>query len=291
MVFLMVIFLNLSTIKNLICSNDQFVRNMKILYSLTVFYFFFSIVSCNMTRNAGNELSDFLINDFEVDKLGNYYLINYEGDIRKFSADKTFLYSFKNSSYGNIASLDVSNPHKILVFYKEFQTILILDNTLNDISTIKLDYSQYYSAAGTSNDGNIWLYNSLKNQLSKISFNGMIIEEFNPLNAPYPGSNTDSKIFDRENRLFITDDISGIFSFNNFGYLEKIIPVTNIRKPEFSKNTFYYFEPDLDQIQQYQMTYNQKTLIKELNSLNPEIAVLKNGKIYLLHDNILIIMD
>lgn len=291
MVFLMVIFLNLSTIKNLICSNDQFVRNMKILYSLTVFYFFFSIVSCNMTRNAGNELSDFLINDFEVDKLGNYYLINYAGDIRKFSADKTFLYSFKNSSYGNIASLDVSNPHKILVFYKEFQTILILDNTLTDISTIKLDYSQYYSAAGTSNDGNIWLYNSLKNQLSKISFNGTIIEEFNPLNAPYPGNNTDSKIFDRENRLFITDDISGIFSFNNFGYLEKIIPVTNIRKPEFSKNTFYYFEPDLDQIQQYQMTYNQKTLIKELNSLNPEIAVLKNGKIYLLHDNILIIMD
>lgn len=267
------------------------IQNMKIIKSILVLCLFFIICSCNLTRNAGNEISDFTINDFEVDKLGNYYLINDTGEIRKYSADKKILYTFKSSGNGNIATVDVTNPHKILVFYKEFQTILILDNTLTNISTIKLDDSQYYTASGISNDGNIWLYNSLKNQLSKLSFEGIVIEELNPLNTPYPESISDSRIFDRENRLFMVDENLGIFTFNNFGFLEKIIPVTNVGKPEFSKNTFFYFDSSKDQILQYEITYHQKTLIKELNSVNPEMAVLKNGKIYLTHDNVLIITE
>lgn len=264
---------------------------MKFQISILFLALLFINFSCNLSRNIGTEISDFTINDFEVDKLGNYYLVNHSGEIRKYSSEKKILYTFKNFSYGNIACIDVTNPHKILVFYKEFQILLILDNTLTIVSTIKLDDSQYYSASGLSNDGNIWLYNSLKNQLSKLSFNGKIIEDFNPLNAPYPESITDSKIYDRENRLYIFDEKSGIFTFNNFGYLEKIIPLTKVYKPEFSKNTFLYFDTNLDQILQFEITFQQKTLLKDLSSINPDIAVLKNGKTYLLVDNVLIINE
>jgi hypothetical protein len=264
---------------------------MKLLISIFVFPLIFINSSCNLTRNVGTEISDFEINDFEVDKLGNYYLINHIGEIRKYSAEKKILYTFKNLSFGNISCIDVTNPHKILVFYKEFQIILILDNTLTIVTTIKLDDSQYYSAAGISNDGNIWLYNSLKNQLSKLSFSGIIIEDFNPLNVPYPSGINDSKIFDRDNRLYIFDEKSGIFTFNNFGYLEKIIPLTQVCKPEFTKNAILYFDLNLKQIMQIEITFNQKTLIKDLRSMKPDIAVLKNGKMYLIIDNVLIIKE
>ena len=247
--------------------------------------------SCSITKNVGTEISEFTIDDFEVDKLGSYYLINKTGELRKFSSEKKLLYTFKNHSFGEIACVDVTNPHKILVFYKEFQTILMLDNTLSEISVLKLDDSVYFSAAGASNDGNLWLYDSLKNRINKISFSGDQIEESTTLNSPYPQNIGNSKIFDRENRLYIFDEKLGIIIFNNIGYFEKTIPLISVCKPEFSKNLIYYFDSSHKNLMLLETNTNQKTIIEKRYTINPDIAILKNNRTYLLFDNQLIIND
>src|ERR1700739_4560076 len=62
---------------------------------------------------------------FTTDNLGNTYII--KGDeIRKYSQTGDLLKIFSNNTTGKITSVDATNPLRILVFYKDFATILII---------------------------------------------------------------------------------------------------------------------------------------------------------------------
>jgi hypothetical protein len=67
---------------------------------------------------------------FTTDNLQNIYL--YHGNsIRKYSPQGQLLYNYSDKSYGAITSVDVNDPLKMLVFYKDFPEIVLLDNTLS----------------------------------------------------------------------------------------------------------------------------------------------------------------
>src|SRR6267142_1538777 len=77
--------------------------------------------------------------DFNVDNLGNIYVLNKDNRLKKLSSQGDSLAVFNDvRRYGQIASIDVSNPLKILVYYREFTTIIELDRFLNIINTIDL---------------------------------------------------------------------------------------------------------------------------------------------------------
>src|SRR5919112_2019992 len=79
------------------------------------------------------------ITDFTTDNLGNIYIINAASHLKKFN-DKGDSVSSINDvrRYGKISSIDVTNPLKILVYYKEFARLVVLDRLLNVRSTIDL---------------------------------------------------------------------------------------------------------------------------------------------------------
>jgi len=52
-----------------------------------------------------------------------------------FKKGKT-VFNYSNFQYGEITSVDISNPLKIVVFYKNFNTVVLLDNQLNTVETI-----------------------------------------------------------------------------------------------------------------------------------------------------------
>src|SRR5688572_26898835 len=73
------------------------------------------------------------ITDFSVDNLGNIYLVYQNGQLRKLRPNGDSLAVFNNvRKFGKLHSLDVSNPLKVLLHFKDFNTVVILDRLLNE---------------------------------------------------------------------------------------------------------------------------------------------------------------
>ncbi|UPT66170.1 MAG: hypothetical protein M0D57_17035 [Sphingobacteriales bacterium JAD_PAG50586_3] len=60
-----------------------------------------------------------------VDKLDNVYVIN-DNEIFKYKPDGKLFNRYSNKSLGKVTMIDVSNPLKILLFYKDFSRIVYL---------------------------------------------------------------------------------------------------------------------------------------------------------------------
>src|SRR5690349_6855308 len=71
------------------------------------------------------------IADAALDNLDNLYIISSTGQIKKYNAsgDSMGLYN-QVRNFGKLHTLDVSNPLKVVLFYKDFSTVVILDRFL-----------------------------------------------------------------------------------------------------------------------------------------------------------------
>ncbi len=70
--------------------------------------------------------------------------------------------NFSHIQLGNITSVNIFNPLKINVFYSDFNTVVILDNRLTEITRIDFNRLQPFrniSHISTGNDNTIWIYN------------------------------------------------------------------------------------------------------------------------------------
>ena len=80
---------------------------------------------------------------------------------------KEFL-QYKNLALGKITKVDIHNPLRIVLFYENFNTVIALDNQLSEVQ--KINFSEkpegiITSAIGTSSQNNLWIFNSLNQQL------------------------------------------------------------------------------------------------------------------------------
>ena len=62
-----------------------------------------------------------------ADNLGNGYVYDLN-TIIKYSPNGDSIGTYSNNRLGNITSIDVTNPYKILVFYADYSIIVFLDN-------------------------------------------------------------------------------------------------------------------------------------------------------------------
>ncbi|WP_250434972.1 hypothetical protein [Hanstruepera flava] len=76
--------------------------------------------------------------------------------------------NFSAIQLGEIASTDIYNPLKMILFYKDFNTVIVLDNRLADIYKIDFNVRQPYrnvSHVSVGNDNTIWTFNQDLQQL------------------------------------------------------------------------------------------------------------------------------
>lgn len=77
-------------------------------------------------------------------------------------------YQYNNLSLGKITKVDFQNPLEIVVFYKNFNTVVLLDNQLNEIR--KIDYNLNPSpviveATALSSQNQIWIYDNISSKI------------------------------------------------------------------------------------------------------------------------------
>jgi len=229
---------------------------------------------------------------FSIDFNDNIFLIS--GDVlykldNKFNQE-TF---FSNKMYGEISSVDVSNPFKILVFYKETGMLVFLDNHLKEIQTpISLPKQGLVNTelACTGSNNSFWIYYNDTHQIIKFDYKINAIASTPDLSILTDVTIQPKSICEKGDKLFLEIPDWGILIFYNTGnYLQTLhLPKFSSFEP-ISESSFFYVENMKEsKIYNFAINNSQKLGIKGLYSTDNQMLYYDNA-VYELKGNTILI--
>ena len=177
---------------------------------------------------------------FAADNLGNVYVLTPAGLLIKFNNKGDSLNAFNEvRRYGTVYAMDVTNPMKVLLYYKDFSTIVMLDRYLNRINMIDLRKSGIFQAkaVGLAYDNNVWIFDEQSAKLKKIDENGSLISETADLRQVLDVTPSPTKIIDRDGFVYVYDIANGLYVFDYYGTLKNTIALTGISDLQVIGNT------------------------------------------------------
>jgi hypothetical protein len=150
---------------------------------------------------------------------------------------------YSNLKLGSINFVDATNPLKILVYYKDFQQIIFLDNQLSVNSEVvgleKLGYEQTELVCAGSNNS-FWLYSKQNNDLVRFNEQSKKIVSTGNLKQVLQTELNPVFMLEHNNYLYLSSPETGIYVFDIFGAFSKIISVKQIRNFQVNDNLLYF---------------------------------------------------
>lgn len=175
-----------------------------------------------------------------TDIQGVVYLTN-DNQLESYSLDGRLLRNYSEQTAGNITTVDAGIASKILVFYRESGSIMLLNNELapvgiplnlfdKSLMTVSL------AAMGSSNK--MVLYDEVNQNLilTDLSLN---IQSQSHITFPGEFHATDMQVVP-EHRIALLDTIHGICLFDFFGTFEREIPIPGIERMQLMKDRIVY---------------------------------------------------
>lgn len=105
-----------------------------------------------------------------LDNFSSTYYLNNNALVK--NVDSNIL-NYNNLQLGSVKSVNIFNPLKINVFYKDFNSVVILDNRLAEIFKIDFNVNKNYrniSHISTGYDNTIWIFNQDTQQLELFDY-------------------------------------------------------------------------------------------------------------------------
>ncbi len=121
------------------------------------------------------------------DALGAIYSITNNVLTKQFGEQK---WQYKNLQLGKITKVDLQNPLKIVLFYQDFNAVILLDNQLNETASINLNDSTnpiIAIAIGLAAGNRLWIYNNLSQKIGLYEYTK---REFKTLTTPFTNNVT-----------------------------------------------------------------------------------------------------
>ncbi|HUR29810.1 MAG TPA: hypothetical protein VMZ69_00190 [Saprospiraceae bacterium] len=196
---------------------------MKASWLPIIIFMFLGCVAKNQPSITLNPRDYFILNKtiqlMEMDHLGNIYLVDDSDQLIKFDTTGQLLHTVVNNNLGHIHSVDVGNPFKIMVFYRDQQTVVLYDRTLSEIQRIPLIQWDLHdvTAVNLSPDNALWLFNGESKVLMKMSDKGDPILTSDPFDIIASPSARPDFIYDADHFLLIKEKGKPIAVFNDFG--------------------------------------------------------------------------
>lgn len=193
--------------------------------------------------------------DFTVDNLDNIYILNSRNQIRKYNANGDSVAIFNDvKKFGKATLVDVTNPLKVILYYRDFATVVMLDRFLNVVNTIDLRKQNIFQAKAIaqSYDNKIWVYDELENKLKKIDEDGKLLQETPDFRLLLNRAIMPSKIFDENKYVYIYDSVRGVNVFDYYGALKNNILITGWKN--FKVAGKYIFGSKADTLYRYDIT-------------------------------------
>ena len=192
--------------------------------------------------------------DFTVDNLGYYYILYQNGQLKKLTPAGDSVAVFNNvRRYGQLHQIDVTNPLKILLYYRDFGTVLILDRLLGTRATIDLRRQALFQvkAVGLSYDNNIWVFDEQESKLKRIGDDGKVLYQSTDFRILFDSMPTPQSIIDNNKQLYLYDSTKGVYIFDYYGSFRNRLPFTGwsdftvINKILFGRqgDILYRYEP------------------------------------------------
>jgi hypothetical protein len=186
-------------------------------------WLFISLVCCCLAGRAQVTLvsqAPLSAADFCIDNLGSRYVITADGQLRKYSPNGDSVAAYNEvKRYGVLSSVDVTNPLKILLFYKDFMTVVALDRFLGHLFTSDLRQAQIFQAStvAAAYDNNFWVYDEQNAQLKRIGDQGQPVMSTDDLRQVFGESITPEEIVDQGGLVYLNDTARGIYVFDYYG--------------------------------------------------------------------------
>ncbi|MBC8753246.1 hypothetical protein H2O64_01100 [Kordia sp. YSTF-M3] len=245
-------------------------------FILYIFLCCSTILFAQKTITATLQQQDSLLVDrfIEVDNFGASYVIKDNILIKR---KDTKSWQYNNFQLGDITSVDILNPLKITLFYEDFNTVIVLDNTLNEIRRIDFNVIGEFknlAAATTANDRNLWIFDTNTQQLEVFNY---VQQKTHVKNLPI----SEKMITLKSNYNFcrvLTE--TTLYTYNIYGSLLSQQELTGVT--DFSMtNTEVIFLKD------EQLYFTNSEDVYLINVPSDRIAI----KQFSLHDDILYIYD
>ena len=223
---------------------------------------------------------------FTVDPLDNIYLITSTDQLKKINANGDSAGVFNDvKRYGKISDMDVTNPLKIVLYYKNFATVVVLDRFLNSRNTINFRKQNIFSvqAIATSYDNNLWLFDEQDNKLKKINDDGQLLLESTDFRMQFDSVPAPMQLIDKENFVYLYDTAKGFYIFDYYGAFKNRLPFLNWNNVAVSaKNMYGFRDRKLYSYELNSLTLKEYDLPAYLGNYTSIKAM--NGKLYLLND-------
>lgn len=224
---------------------------------------------------------------FTVDNLDNIYLITATNQLKKINGNGDSAGVFNDvKRFGTLTTIDVTNPLKILLYYKSFATVVVLDRFLNTRNTINFRKQNIFSVQSitTSYDNNIWLFDEQDYKLKKIDDDGRLLQETTDFRMLFDSVPSPINLVDKDNFVYLYDTAKGFYIFDYYGAFKNRLPFLNWSNIAVSaKNMYGFSNSKLYSYELQSLTLKEYQLPGYLAGYNAIKAA--NGKLYLLKDD------
>jgi len=242
--------------------------------------------------NAQSQSIEFKGKTFTTDQTGSYYEI-YANQIIKIGKNGQRQFTYSNNILGEISSVDVSNPMKIVVFFRDFSKIVVLDNTLTeqggvlDLNEVSLEET---SLVCTSYNNGIWYYNPLKFQLTRLEHATKNVNSSANISNILNKNIQPNFLVEFNNKLYLNDPINGVLVFDIYGTYLKTIPIFGLTTFQVKEKYLLYVNQD-GQIETYDFFTLEKSIYKPLQHSNIKTVRLENKTVYIINSKNELIQD
>jgi hypothetical protein len=224
---------------------------------------------------------------FKVDNLGNVYLVNND-EIIKYNQQGKLINRYSNLQLGNITTLDVTNPLKMIVYYKDFQQIVFIDNQLSINSDIinleELGFEQTELVCASVNNS-FWIFDKRNAELIRFNEQSKIVNRTGNLNLIFNKKITPNYLVEQNGYVYLNCFDSGINVFDIYGTFSKTIGIKNLTQFQIS-NDFLIYQKDSVLISYNTKLFNET---QQKYSKVPKQVLYQNGLQYLGFNDTLIV--
>ncbi len=168
-----------------------------------------------------------------TDALLNAYLVLPSAELLWYDSTGSLQARYGNFDRGALSEVDVSNPLRPLLFYRDFSELVVLDPQFAELATLSLRDLDLPDARAVcrARDNNLWVYEASESLLYKISERGEKLLESDPLRLRLPQSDdwSFSAMRESEHYVLLWAPGRGFVLFDAFARFLRFIPLEGVR--------------------------------------------------------------
>jgi hypothetical protein len=201
-----------------------------------------------------------------VDKLGNIFTIE-DGTLKKYDPGMN-VRAYSNRRFGSVSHVDVADPLNIVVFFRDFGTVVILDQNLAEKKIFLSNQLHEFDTphlVSSSVKGGFWGFFPVVSNLVLFNDRGMVEIRSEEINRKHPDLSTPVYMVEMDDKLYLS--ANGIWVFDQFG--NYIYRIQQISPPFFQVQNNKIFFVNNAQLLVYDIALNTQRTIDF-----PEVIIL-----------------